>query len=95
MFDVVDDVLVSYGKLSKQIYSIKDRAREEQEASFDLEVEIEALKKQLSRMILDSEDRGELGAITLKNHFDYFTTKLMSTFTYFNPDWNKPKEKPL
>ena len=53
---------------------------------------MEALKKQLSRMILDSEDRGEMGAITLKNHFDYFATKLMSTFTYFNPDWHK-KEK--
>ena len=61
MFDVVDDVLVSYGKSSKQIFSIKDRSRNEEVASFDLDVEMESLKKQLSRMILDREDRGESG----------------------------------
>ena len=87
MFEVVDDVLISYGNVANQIYSIKDKAKD---LGIQIDNELEHLKVQLSRFIIESESEDSR---VIKSYFDNFGDMLIKTFTHFNPNWNLNEQK--
>lgn len=107
MFDVVDDVLINYQKYSKHVYSIKDQFRHEMKLRGDtpdmqdkLQHEMETMRRQLSRMIIDQDDgrRSSPGedsahADIMAVHFEFFAKRLLSTFSYFNQTWQEDYDK--
>ena len=98
MFDVIDDVLLNYQKYSKQIYTIKNQHKDESGGSDSDNKsdkskknehynELDILKTQLSRMIIDSD------ANIMKIHFESYAKRLIQFFQYYNPGFKSNSQR--
>ena len=78
MFDIIDDVLIQYQSYSKQIFTIKSQHRDSDSGDEKYKQELEILRTQLSRIMLDADDE------IISVHFEYFAKRLMTLFMYYN-----------
>jgi hypothetical protein len=78
MFDILDEVLIQYQSYSKQIFTIKNQYRDSTSQEEDPRSELEILRTQLSRIILDADDE------IMQVHFDYFAKRLITLFQFYN-----------
>ena len=62
--------------------------------------EIEMMRRQLSRMIIDQDDGRQSQPVEhsahadiMAVHFEFFAKRLISTFSYFNQTWQEDYDK--
>ena len=87
MFEVIDDALLNYQNYSKQLFSITNQHKDycnsnlngdendiNMKAESEHNTEKDILKTQLSRMIIDTDNK------IMQVHFEYFAKRLMQLF---------------